>query len=118
MCFHILAVPLCLLSRRASLNQPPDGPAEMVHRLDGFSGRCAATPSGHSAPSPALPPYSPASEAGSDDSFSVPSGPPGLRSRGLSVGLRDASIEELAGGLAPSEGEPSPTVDLLNDMLK
>lgn len=104
--------------RRASLNQPPDVPAELVHRLHGFSDRCAATPSGHSAPSPGCSPFSPASEAGSDDSFSVPSGPSGLRSLGLSVGLRDASIEELAGGLAPSEGEPSPTVDALNDMLK
>ncbi|KAL4437247.1 hypothetical protein ABPG75_004386 [Micractinium tetrahymenae] len=105
--------------KRASLNQPPEGPAELVHRLDGFSGRCAATtPSAHSGRSPAHAPCSPASEAGSDDSFSVPSGPPGLRSLGLSVGLRDASIEELAGGLAPSEGEPSPTVDALNDMLK
>ncbi|KAL4439429.1 hypothetical protein ABPG77_008758 [Micractinium sp. CCAP 211/92] len=104
--------------RRASLNQPPDGSADLVSRLDGFSGCCAATPSGHSGHSPGHALHSPASAFGSDDSFSVPSGPPGLRSLGLSVGLRDASIEELAGGLAPSEGEPSPTVDALNDMLK
>lgn len=82
-----------------------------MHRQHAFSARC--TPPGA--------PWSPVSDGGSDDSFSLPSGPPGVL---RSVGLRDASIEELVGGGtggrrgAGSEGAPNPSVDALNDMLK
>ena len=100
--------------RHTSLNRPPSG-EDLVGRQHAFSARC--TPPGA--------PWSPCSDdaSGSDDSFSLPSrGPPHLRS----VGLRDASLDELAGGAPGGEdgGEgggapgPAPTVDALNDMLK
>lgn len=90
-----------------------------MHRQAGFSARCSATPGDHSAGATVEAPCSPYSEAGSDDSFSLPSGPGGQCSLSLSVGLRDASIEELAEGLTGgSEGAPASTVDALNDMLK
>ena len=101
-------LPAC---RRASLNCPPEG--DLASRQGGFSAGCAATPGDHGAGPSGRSPFS---DGGSDDgSFSAPSG---LRS--LSVGLRDASIEELAGGLGGggSDGAPTPTVDALNDMLK
>lgn len=113
--------------RHTSLNRPPsDG--DLAGRHHAFSARC--TPPGL--------PWSPCSDADadgascSDGSFSLPSrGPRQLRS----VGLRDASLEELTGELpcvlggddmegaggegAGGEGPPpAPTVDALNDMLK
>lgn len=83
-----------------------------MHRQHAFSARC--TPPGA--------PWSPCSDAASDDSCSLASGPAGLTAglRSVSVGLRDGSLEELAGGGGGGSegGAPTPTVDALNDMLK
>lgn len=104
--------PIACLPRHTSLNRPPSG-QDLLQRQDAFSARC--TPLGA--------PWSPCADGpgtGSDDgSFSPPSATHGLRS--VSVGLRDGSIEELAGysgGKTEGEGASTVDVDSLNGMLK
>ena len=71
-----------------------------MHRQDAFSVR-SSTPGALG---------SPCSDGGSDDSFSLASGP--LRSVGLREGLEELTGSGGGGGATP------PTVDALNDMLK
>ena len=110
-CQTLLTPPAAPPLRHTSLNRPPSG-QDLLQRQDAFSARC--TPPGA--------PWSPCADGlgpGSDDgSFSLPSATHGLRS--VSVGLRDGSIEELAGysgGKEAGEGA-SVDVDALNGMLK